>query len=775
MAHESSGPSGPGDVQGPTPRRRLFDYPRSNRHGLRRWLPSFKHLLTLVLLVLSGLFAAVGLVYAVTPVPHSVNAQARQQSNVWYWSDGTEITRTGSTNRQTVPLSDIPLDVQRAVLAAEDRSFYSNSGVSITGTVRALLRNAAGGTGGLQGGSTITQQYVKNVYLTQEQTLARKFKEAIISVKLDRTVSKDDILSGYLNSVYFGRGAYGIEAAAQAYYGIDVGQLTVEQGAYLAVLLNAPSANDVRNTTEAGRRRVLARWNYVLDGMVKQKWLTPEQRVGMVFPEPVDPRPAANLAGVNGYLVEMAKRYLLDHKVVDEDRLDAGGYAITTTFDKRKTEALYQTVQDQLAQSLDPAQRSADVGVRVAAASVEPDTGRIVAVYGGPNYVRQFVNDATRRDVQVGSTFKPFVLAAGLRDGVQDGDGGRDRISSRTVYNGNDNLVIRYPNGKPVLQDGVPWQPGNEDGVSYGQISLARAMDKSVNTVYAQLGMDAGPDRVVRAAVDAGLPASTPGLQPVPSVSLGTSTPSALDMASAYATFAAEGKRRDAYPVDKLTRSGNTVDLPEHDAKDAYDTQQANAVTQVLRGVVDSGTGFRAQALNRPAAGKTGTTDDNRSAWFVGYTPDLATSMGMFRENVNTHAFLSMSGVAGLPRVDGANLPTRMWTTYMRAALAGQPVAEFPEDTSGGLGGPDTSLVPPDSSTATPSAPATASSSPPAGGGTGTTAPPTTPPATGTSPPTTSVAPTGSGGGGGTSRPPSRAPNSPNAPNTPESAATPGR
>ncbi|WP_406298204.1 penicillin-binding protein [Embleya sp. NBC_00888] len=771
MAHDSSGPSGPGDVQGPTPRRRLFDYPRSNRRGLRRWLPSFKHLLTFVLLVLSGLFAAVGLVYAVTPVPHTVNAQARQQSNVWYWSDGSEITRTGTTNRQTVPLAAIPIDVQHAVLAAEDRSFFSNAGVSITGTVRALLRNAAGGSDGLQGGSTITQQYVKNVYLTQEQTLGRKFKEAIISVKLDRTVSKDEILTGYLNSVYFGRGAYGIQAAAQAYYGIDVGQLTVEQGAYLAVLLNAPSANDVRNTTEAGRRRVLARWDYVLDGMVKEKWLTPEQRAGMVFPEPIDPRPAANLAGVNGYLVEMAKRYLLDHDVVDEDRLDAGGYAITTTFDKRMTEVLQQTVQDQLAQSLDPAERSADVGVRVAAASVEPGSGRIVAIYGGPNYVRQFVNDATRRDVQVGSTFKPFVLAAGLRDGVQDRDGRRDRISPRTVYNGNDNVVIRYPNGKPVLQDGVPWQPGNEDGVDYGQITLARAMDKSVNTVYTQLGMDVGPDRVVRAAVDAGLPASTPGLQPIPSVSLGTSTPSALDMASAYATFAAEGKQRAPYPVDRLTRSGDTVDLPDHDTENPYDDQEANAVTQVLRGVVDSGTGFRAQALNRPAAGKTGTTDDNRSAWFVGYTPDLSTSMGMFREDAATHAFLSLSGVAGLERVDGGNLPTRMWTTYMRAALAGQKATDFPEETAGGLGGPDTSLVPPNTGTATPSAPATPTTGPPTGD-TGTTAPPTTPPATGTRPPATSAPPGGSGGGGATSRPPSNVPESPDAPESPAAAVT---
>ncbi|MYW02551.1 transglycosylase domain-containing protein, partial [Streptomyces sp. SID3343] len=607
-------------------------------------------------------------------------------------------------------------------------------------------------------GSTITQQYVKNVYLTQAQTISRKFKEAIISIKLDRTVSKDDILAGYLNSVYFGRGAYGIESAAQAYYGVDVGRLTVEQSAYLAVLLNAPSANDVRNTTDAGRRRVLSRWNYVLDGMVKEKWLAPERRAGMVFPEPADPRPTANLSGMNGYLVEMAKRYLLDRKVVDEDRLDSGGYSITTTFDKNKTQALYQTVQDQLGRSLDPDNRAVDVGVRVAAASVEPATGRIVAIYGGPNYVKQFVNDATRRDVQVGSTFKPFVLAAGLRDGVQGGNGKRGRITPRTVYDGNDNVVIHYPDGRPVIENGGPWQPGNEDGASYGRITLARAMDKSVNTVYTQLGMDVGTDRVVKAAVDAGLPAATPGLSPVPSVSLGTSTPSALDMASAYATFAAEGKRRDTYPVEKLSRDGDAIELPDHGVASPYDPRQADSVTQVLRGVVDDGTGARAQALDRPAAGKTGTTDDNRSAWFVGYTPNLSTSVGMFRENASTHEFQSLSGVAGLARVDGANLPTRMWTTYMSAALADEPVTDFPTATDGGLGD-DTSLIPPpDRSTAPPttSAPPSASAGPntsaPASNGPSgrpSSSPPTTPPASPTGAPTSSAPP----GGGATTAP----------------------
>jgi membrane peptidoglycan carboxypeptidase len=727
-------------------RRRAFDYPRAGKPKFRRWIPSVKQFLTALLFVIGLLFLGAGIVYAITPIPSQPNASATKQSNIYLWSDGSEIARTGTTNRQNVPLSSVPLQVQRAFLAAENRTFYSDSGISLTGTMRGLVNSVTSGGASLQGGSTITQQYVKNLYLTQAQTVSRKLKEAIIAVKMDRTESKDDILEGYLNTVYFGRGAYGIQAAAQAYYGVDASQLTVEQGAYLAALINAPGAYDVKNTTEHGRAKAVARWNYVLDGMVKSKWLTPQERAAMVFPEPLDPKTQPGLAGMNGYLVETAKQYLLDNDVVDEDLLAAGGYTITTTFDKAKTQAMYDTVQSTLAGSLDPAGNSADVGVRVGGASVDVATGKIVAIYGGPDYVKQFVNSATRRDVQVGSTFKPYVLAAGLREGVLKGRK-RVPITPQTVYDGNNDVVITYPNGKPVLENGKPWQPGNEDGRSYGMITLSRAMDVSANTVYAQLGMDVGPDLVVADSIRTGLAKDTPGLEPNPSVSLGTATPSALDMAGSYATFAGQGTHIAAYSVVKLSRNGEDVGLPGHGSEQPYTADQANSINQVLQSVVENGTGFRAQQLGRPAAGKTGTTDDNRSAWFVGYTPQLSTAIGMFRQNPTTNAFESMNGTAGLARVDGGNLPTRMWTSYMTKALSGAPVADFavPPDNGGGTA-PETSAPPtsaPPGSSAPPSTPET--SAPATSSAPGTSAPPTGgSPSTGE---TTTQSPSGGGSG----------------------------
>jgi membrane peptidoglycan carboxypeptidase len=250
-----------------------------------------------------------------------------------------------------------------------------------------------------------------------------------------------------------------------------------------------------------------------------------------------------------------------------------------------------------------------------------------------------------------------------------------------------------------------PWRPGNEDGVSYGPVTLDRAMARSMNTVYAQLGMDVGIDRVADAAVDAGLPKDTPGLESGASVALGTATPSVLDMASAYATFAAQGNAAPAHPVDRVVRNGDTVALPSTRPTRVFDQDVANSVTRVLQDVVETGTGTRAQILGRPTAGKTGTTDDNRSAWFIGYTPQLSTAVGMFRQDPVTNAHLSMRGTAGYNRVDGGNIPTRIWATYMRDALAGRPVLQFPRAGNPGPAVPVSSGGPGASAAPTPTGP----------------------------------------------------------------------
>ncbi|MFF2748123.1 transglycosylase domain-containing protein [Kitasatospora sp. NPDC058048] len=688
---------------------------RAARREARRALPLWRRLLptwrvtfgtlTLLLLLAAGGFAVL---YVIVPVPDP-NAHAVAQNNIYLYADGsTEIARTGAVNRTDVTIDQIPLPTQQAVVSAEDRTFYQNRGIDLKGMLRAGWNTLLGK--GMQGGSTITQQYVKNYYLTQDRTIERKGRELLIALKVDQQRDKREILAGYLNSSYFGRGAYGIQSAAHAYYGVDVSGLTPAQGAYLASLLQAPSLYDVKTATPANREKAVARWNYTLDGMVQLGFLTPADRAATTFPDPIDPQPATGLAGQAGYLVGVADDYLVSSGTLDAATLKAGGWRITTTFDKPRQDAFVKAVQDRLTGELDPRTRPAtDTDVRVAGASVEPATGRVVAVYGGPDYAKQPYNDALRQDNQIGSTFKPIDLAAGLLaqhtlDGVP--------ITTESRYDGSSE--------RPVTGGPTPYAPPNEDDVDYGSITLRYAMVKSVNSVYAQEGVDAGLARVRETAVKLGIPDSVRGMDPAnTSMTLGTATPSALDLAGVYATLADHGQARTPWSVVKLERvnPGGAIDvpkMPEHDPTEALDRETADSVTDVLRDVVSPrGTGAAALDLNRPAAGKTGTTDSNLSAWFAGYTPELATTVGLFRENPKTHAKEPLAGTAGLTRINGGTFPTRIWTAYMAAALDGAPTQDF--DLRTGHGTPAATPWPTAPAGTTPSA-TTPTTAPAAGG-----------------------------------------------------------
>ncbi|GAA3303383.1 hypothetical protein GCM10020295_51850 [Streptomyces cinereospinus] len=385
---------------------------RPRRTGWRRIIPTWRTVLgTCVIgaLLVIGLFY---LGYSMVRIPPA-NALAIKQSNVYLYADGSQLARDGEVNRENVGLAQISEDAQHAVLAAEDRGFYTESAIDPKAMVRAAWNTATGK--GKQSGSTITQQYVKNYYLAQEQTVTRKVKEFFISIKLDQEKSKNDILEGYLNTSYFGRNAYGIQAAAQAYYGVDATELDAARGAYLAALLNAPSEYDVVAHPE-NRSAAEARWNYVLDGMVTEGWLTSSERAGLKFPMPKEATVSTGMSGQRGYVVDAVKQYLVDNGVVDADSLEAGGYRITTTLQKPKQDAFVKAVDDQLMSELDPENRTVDTYVRAGGAAVEPTSGKVVAMYGGIDYVKQYTNGATRRDFQVGSTFKPFVFTAAVEN-----------------------------------------------------------------------------------------------------------------------------------------------------------------------------------------------------------------------------------------------------------------------------------------------------------------------------------------------------------------------
>ncbi|CAL9464589.1 Biosynthetic peptidoglycan transglycosylase [Streptomyces sp. enrichment culture] len=637
---------------------------KPKRTGWRRIVPTWRMTLGAFLIVALLLVGGFFLGYSLVKIPPA-NALATQQANVYLYADGSVIARDGEVNRENVTLAQISKDAQHAILAAEDRDFYTESAVDPKAMVRAAWNTALGK--GKQSGSTITQQYVKNYYLRQEQTVTRKAKEFFIAIKLDREKSKDEILEGYLNTSFFGRNAYGIQAAAQAYYGMDAKDLDAGRAAYLAALVNAPSQYDVVAHPE-NRRAAESRWNYVLDGMVKKGWLSESERTGMKFPLPKESTLSTGMSGQRGYIVRTVKDYLIQNRIVDESKLDAGGYRITTTLQKPKQDAFVKAVDDKLMSKLDKKNNKVDRYVRAGGAAVDPKTGKVVAMYNGIDYVKQYTPNATRRDFQVGSTFKPFVFTAAVENHSETQDG--RVITPNTIYDGT--------NKRPVQGwAGDPYAPENEDQVSYGDITVTAATDKSVNSVYAQMAADVGPQKVKQTAIDLGIPETTPDLADGPAIALGTATASVLDMAEAYATLANHGRHGTYTMVEKVTKEGTPIDLPERRTRQAVSREAADTTTKVLQSVVQNGTAAAAQAAGRPVAGKTGTAENDKAAWFAGYTPDLAVVVSVMGQDPVTAAQKPLYGALGLPRINGGGPPAEIWAQFTRDALKGKPVKDF--------------------------------------------------------------------------------------------------
>ncbi|WP_385645712.1 transglycosylase domain-containing protein [Streptomyces sp. SudanB91_2054] len=653
------------------------------KSGIRRLFTWKKILGTFFGLCLLGMGSFIVL-YLVIDIPEG-NPEAELQSNVYKYSDGSIMTRTGDRNREIVDLAKVPKEVQRTFVAAENKTFYKDSGVDLKGTARGVLNTLSGK--GAQGGSTITQQYVKNYYLSQEQTVTRKLKELVISLKLDREKSKDYILAGYINTSYYGRGAYGIQAAAQAYYRVDAEDLTVEQGAYLAALLQAPNQYDWAIASETGKKLVQERWNYVLDNMVEEDWLSRADRQGMEFPVPEEPKTSAGMGGQNGYLVDAAnyeirKQLVAQGAAEDMEQakalLDLGGYTVTLNVDRKKQAELEKAVKAKLTSKLDPDEREVDADVQAGAVSVDPKTGGVVAMYGGVDYVKHFTNNATRDDYQPASTFKPVILAAAVDQDAETQDG--VPITANTIYDGTSK--------RPVVDQGrkVGFAPPNEDDVDYDDITVQEAMNKSVNSVFAQMGVDVGMDRVMKVASDLGM--NTEGDQAVPAQTLGSMGASPLEMAGVYATLDNHGKKVTPAVVKSVEHKDRTVEFPEPIGEQVISREAADTVTSVLTGVVDDGTAKKSVRDNplrdgQTVAGKTGTSDNNKSAWFSGYTPELVTSVGLFGEDPKTHAQVPMYKAGGVDyRVNGGGFPAEIWAAYTFGVM--DEISEFDLETKQG-------------------------------------------------------------------------------------------
>jgi penicillin-binding protein 1A len=640
---------------------------KANGRPRRRWLRWVLGTTLGVLLIGMGAFVYL---YETVQLPKA-NADAVLQANVYKTADGKVIARSGTVNREKVDISQIPVGVQHAFVAAENKTFYTDSGVDVQGMARGIYNTLSGR--GAQGGSTITQQYVKNYYLTQQQTISRKFKELFISLKLDREMSKDKILEGYLNTVYFGRGAYGIQAAAQAYYGVDVSKLTVPQGAYLAALVQAPSQYDVATATPEGKQLAVNRWNYVLNNMVEMHWLDQGTRGQAKFPQPIQPKGTPGQTGQTAYFIDEANHELTTNNIISDQDLAAGGWTITLTIDPTKQRALEKAVKNELTSQLDPKARKVDANVQAGAASVDPKTGNVVALYGGEGPPKHYMDNATRQDYQVASTFKPIEFASALENNAQTQDG--RQITANTIYDGT--------SGRVVQGTSQPFGPSNEDHVNYGNITVQKAMDDSVNSVFAQMAVDVGLNKVADTAVKLGMPAKTAGLHDGPAIALGTMGGSPLEMAGIYATLDNHGKLVTPTIVKSVERGGQKPELKNPIGDQVISRSTADTVTSVLTGVVNSGTGLAAQQDSQ-VAGKTGTSDQNISAWFTGYTPDLVTSVGLFGEDATKHSQVPLYGVGGVPRVNGGGFPAQIWGAYTRAALSNEAPQQFDLQTDQG-------------------------------------------------------------------------------------------
>jgi len=654
---------GRGGKRAPSGKRRLVDYPRQGKTGFRRWLPSWRLVGGTFLFFLLLVVGAFVWMYQSTQIPDPSDFAEFQTTTIYYADGTTEMGRFAEQNRTIIPSEQIPEHVKQAVVAAEDRSFYENPGINPTGILRALYLNLTGKDS--QGGSSITQQYAERYYHDRTITdIPGKVREAFLAVKLARTQDKDTILANYMNTIYWGRDSYGIEAASRAYFGIPASELNVSQGALLAGVIPSPNNFDPRVSPEQAERR----WNYVLDGMVTTGALTQAERDAQVFPETVPFTRSDRYAGPTGYLLDMVRRELVAEGFTEEE-LDQRGYRITTTIDHGMQAAAVEEVANI------PPDHSPNL--RVALVTLEPGTGAIRALYGGPDYLTQARNAVTQDNMQAGSTFKPFTLVAYLENGG----------SLKSRYNGNSFVVI------PGFSDEPLRNFGRGNGQSWGEIDVVRATANSVNTVYAQMNVEVGPAATLDVARRAGVCTSWARAdedctvfegQEVPANVLGTASPHPLDMAQAYNTFAAQGVRTEPFIVAQVvTPDGEVVHTGGVEGERVFAEDVMADTTYALSQVVEQGSGTKARAVGHPVAGKTGTSQNNRSAWFIGYTTQLTTAVAMYQVGVDEEGRAVEEEITPFgpyvgSQITGGSAPLDLWTAYMTRAMAGREVQQFP-------------------------------------------------------------------------------------------------
>ncbi|NNM74925.1 transglycosylase domain-containing protein [Enterovirga aerilata] len=603
---------------------------RDEERGRRRRRPRRRSLVgrlvswTLVVAIWGAIGVAAILAYHATQLPpiDQLAVPKRPPNVAILASDGTLLANRGETGGRTVSLRELPPYLPNAFVAIEDRRFYGHFGIDPLGIARAAFRNLTS-RGVAQGGSTLTQQLAKNLFLTQERTASRKIQEAILALWLEHRYTKDQILELYLNRVYFGAGAYGVEAAAQRYYGKPAREVTVAEAATLAGLVQAPSRLAPNRNPEAAR----ARAELVLAAMADEGYIRPEQHKAALL-EPAEPRRRAG-AGSANYAADLVMDVLDDFVGTVETDI-----SVKTTIDPGLQAAAERALTEELAQ------KGTKFGVGQGAfVAMRPD-GALRALVGGRNYAESQFNRATSARRQPGSAFKPFVYLAALEAGL-----GPDTVRE----------------DGPISVRG--WSPENYSRDYRGPVTLRDALALSLNTVAVRLGLEVGPKRVVQVARRLGI--ASP-LQPNASIALGTSEVSPIELVGAYAAFANGGFGVVPYVIAEVTGPGGKVIYrrKEGGLGRVVDSAAVAAMNGMMRETLLTGTARRAEIPGFEAAGKTGTSQDFRDAWFIGYTGNLVAGVWLGNDD-------------GTPtkKVSGGNLPVEVWSRFMKAALQGtQPV-----------------------------------------------------------------------------------------------------
>nr|WP_246422483.1 transglycosylase domain-containing protein [Nocardiopsis mwathae] len=603
--------------------------------------------------------AGLAIAYAYTPDLDDLDPQgdaAFAATSITY-ADGSEAATTGEVNRFRVSRDEIPDTVVNGVLGAEQRDFYEQPGISISGTMRAVL---SGGQAG--GGSGITQQMARNYYdgLSQERSYVRKVKEILISLKVSRQMSADDILTQYLNTIYFGRNAYGVQAAAQAYFGKNVEDLDAAEGAFIGALIQQPGNFSNPPAGSEMEKILRERWGYAVKGEVEMhkehpdRGLSQSEADALEFPETVpwdETGQAGNADPEKGYIRTAVVKELKERYDLTDQQIATKGYEVTTSLDKD----LMKAADSAFDETLPDMPETTNMGL----AAVEPESGEIKAFHGGDDPANDPDNSLYQR-AQAGSAFKPYVLATALDQG----------IGLKSTFDGNS------PQNFPGLTAPVR----NDSNRSWGTVDLVKATAKSVNTAYVQLAIDTTPQAVVDTAEASGIAKEqfeTADLGP--NIALGTYQVTALDQAAGYATFANGGVHIPQHMVTEVKDPATGQRLHPDDqgrldsGKRAFSEAAAADATYAMTQVVENGGGDKAALPDgRPVAGKTGTSNDAKSAWFVGYTPQLSVAVGLSRTDGQRLV------IPGVSDVYGGTTSARIWRNFMAKAMEGQPVKDFP-------------------------------------------------------------------------------------------------